>query len=97
MVGQLLKRNCAEAYEILKLPPSLLDNSILAAQHNTHATEIPDFCATNNERINVETSACEDARDTREHTRLILNKTVENMSDSEDEVNREDRNTVHTF
>jgi len=69
-----------DGHEILELATSLLDDAILALQHDGHAREVGDFSATNNERVDVETAGSQDTRDAREHTRLVLHQAVEDVA-----------------
>lgn len=49
-------------HQVLKLSPCLLNNSILSTQNDTHATQVPDLGAANDQRVNVEATASENAR-----------------------------------
>ena len=44
-------------YEILELSSGLFDDAVLAAENDTHATEVADLGAADDEGINVESSA----------------------------------------
>ena len=61
----------------------MLDNPVLAAEDNTHAAEVADLRAAHYKRVDVEPTPSENVRYMREDTGLILNKAVEDVSDSE--------------
>jgi len=72
-------------YKIFELPPGLFDDGILTAENDAHPTEVANLCPTDDQRVNVEATACQDTRHPRQDTRLILHETVENMPKDDDE------------
>lgn len=67
-------------HEILKLPPGLLDDAVLSAENDTHATEVLDLGGTDDEGVDVEATGGEDARDAGEDSRLVLDEAVESVT-----------------
>jgi hypothetical protein len=67
------------AYEVLQLPPCLLDDTVLTIEDDTHSAEVTDFRSADNQGVNVETSSSKDSRYTGEDTRFILDQAVEYM------------------
>ncbi len=47
-------------YEILELPASLLDNTVLALENDTHATEVWYLSTAYDQGVDVEASSCQD-------------------------------------
>ena len=66
--------------QVFKLSPRLLHNPILALQHDRHPTEIPDFRPAHYQGFNVETPSGKDARDSRQHTGLILYQAIQDVA-----------------
>ena len=66
--------------KVLELPSSLLDHAVLAGQHNGHTRQICHLGAAHYERVNVEATGCQDTRDARQDTGLILDKAIEDVS-----------------
>ncbi len=66
--------------EILELAAGLLDDAVLAGQHDGHAREVVDFGVADDERVDVEAARGEDAGDAREHARFVLHEAVEDVS-----------------
>ena len=67
-------------HEVFELPPRLLDDAVLAAEDDAHATQVADLRAAHDERVDVEPSAGQDPRDAREHSWLVLHETVQYVS-----------------
>lgn len=65
--------------EVFQLSPSLFDDTILALEYDTHATEVGNFSAAYDQRVDVESSAGQNTRNTREDTGLVLNETVQDV------------------
>jgi hypothetical protein len=57
----------------------LLHDTVLAAEDNTHATQVPNFGLAYHQGVNVEPPASKDSRDAGEYTRLVLNEAIEDM------------------
>jgi hypothetical protein len=57
----------------------LLNDTILAAENDTHATQVANLGLAYNQGINVEPSPGQDSRDAGEYSGLVLNETVEDM------------------
>ena len=53
------------AYEILKLPSCLFNDAVLAVKDDAHATQIADLGAADDEGVDVESAAGENAGDAR--------------------------------
>lgn len=68
-----------DGHEVLKLPARLLHNTVLAAEHDAHATQVADLGRTHDEAVDVEAARSQRARDARENTRLVLHERVENV------------------
>lgn len=66
--------------QVLELAAGLLDDAVLAREDNGHAGEVLDLGAADDEGVNVEAAGGEDARDAREHTRLVLDQAVEDVA-----------------
>lgn len=66
--------------KVLDLSSGLLDDSVLASQHDGHSRQIVNLSVADNQRVNVEASRSKGSGNSGQHTRLVLNETVENMS-----------------
>lgn len=66
--------------KIVELATSLLDYTVLALEDHGHARQVLDFCAADDQTVNVEAAGCEDAGDPGEDARLVLDETVEDVS-----------------
>lgn len=66
--------------EVLELPPSLLNDAFLARQHNGHAGQVLDLGVAHDERVNVEAASGQNTRQPRQHTGLVLDQAVEDVS-----------------
>lgn len=66
--------------EVLELAAGLLDDAVLARQHDGHAREVVDLGVADDERVDVEAARGEDAGDAREHARFVLHEAVEDVS-----------------
>ena len=75
-----MEREERRTYEILELSPGLLDDGVLPAEHDAHATEVAYLGAADDEGVDVEPSACEDARYAREDARFVLDEAIEDVS-----------------
>ena len=53
-----------DTHQVFELSPCLLNYRILPTQNDAHATQVPDLCATDDEGVDVEAAASEDARHT---------------------------------
>lgn len=71
---------CERTDQVLKLSPCLFNNTILAFQHDSHPTEIPDFRSAHYQGLDIETPSGEDTRDPRQHTRLVLYQAIKDMA-----------------
>ena len=69
-----------DTHQVFKLSPSLLYDRILSAQNDAHATQVPDLRAANDQGVDVEPASSKNARHAREHSGLVVHKTVEHMS-----------------
>lgn len=67
-------------HQVFQLATSLLDNAILATEDDAHPREVLDLCRAHDERVDVEATRGEDARDARQDARLVLHEAVERMS-----------------
>ena len=52
-----------DTHQVFKLSPSLLYDRVLSAQNDAHATQVPDLRTANDQGVDVEAAASEDARD----------------------------------
>lgn len=66
--------------EVLELAAGLLDDTVLARQHNGHAREVLDLGVADDERVNVEAAGGENARQAGQNARLVLDKAVEDVT-----------------
>lgn len=65
--------------EVIQLAASLLDDTILALQHDGHAREILNLGVANNQTVNVEATGGQDTRHTGQHTGLVLHEAVQDV------------------
>ena len=73
-------QNSPDGHEVLELAAGLLNDTILTLQHNGHAREVGDFGAADDERVDVEAAGGQDTGHAREHTGLVLDKTVQDVA-----------------
>jgi hypothetical protein len=66
--------------EVVQLAASLLDNTVLALQHDGHAREILNLSVANDQTVDVEAACGQDTRHTGQHTGLVLHEAVQNVS-----------------
>jgi len=66
--------------EIIQLAAGLLDNTVLALQHNGHAREIIDLSVANDQTVNVEAACGQNSGHAGQHTGLVLNQTVQDVA-----------------
>lgn len=64
------------------MPSGLFYYAVLATEDDTHATQVANLGPADDQRVNVETSASEDARYARKDSGFILDETVQDMSRS---------------
>jgi len=57
----------------------LFDDSVLTAEDDTHPTEVANLCPADDQRVNVEATACQNTRHPGQDTGLVLDETVENV------------------
>lgn len=76
---QFLKK-MLETYEVFKLSARLLDDAVLAIENDAHPTEVAHLRRADHERVDVESSGCENPGDAREHAWLVLDEAVEDVS-----------------
>jgi hypothetical protein len=69
-----------DGHQVLELATGLLNDTVLALKDDGHTREIGNLGVADDERINVEATSGQNTRDAREHTGLVLNKTVEDMA-----------------
>ena len=67
-------------HEVFELPPRLLDDAVLAAEDDAHATQVADLRAAHDERVDVEPAPGENSGHAREHTGFVLHEAVEDVS-----------------
>ena len=65
--------------EVLELAAGLLDDAVLAGQHDGHAREVLDLGVADDERVDVEAARGKDAGHAREHAGLVLHQAVEDV------------------
>jgi hypothetical protein len=65
--------------KVVQLAASLLDDTILALQHDGHAREILNLSVANDQAVNVETAGGQDTRYAGQHTGLVLNEAVQDV------------------
>lgn len=65
--------------QVLELASSLLNDAVLASQDDGHSGQVINLGVADDERVNVESSGGKNTRQTRQHTRLVLDQAVENM------------------
>jgi hypothetical protein len=73
-------QNGPDGDKVVQLAASLLDNTVLALEHNGHAGQIIDLGLANHQTVNVEATGGQDTGHTGEHTGLVLNQAVQNMA-----------------
>lgn len=73
-------QNSPDRDQIFQLSSGLLDNAVLAGQDDGHARQVLHLGVAHNQRVNVEASGSENTREAREHTRLVLDQTVEDVT-----------------
>lgn len=78
--GLAVVENGPDGDQVLQLPARLLNNTVLTGQDNGHAGEIINLGVANNERVDVEASGSQDTRDARQHTRLVLDQAVQDVT-----------------
>lgn len=66
--------------EIVQLTAGLFYNAIQALKNDGHTREVLHLRVADNQTVNVESSGGQNSRDTGEHTRLILNQTVQDVT-----------------
>lgn len=69
-----------DRHQIFQLTSGLLDNAVLTSQDNGHAGQVFHLGVAHDQRVNVEASSGENTRKTRQHTRLVLDQTVEDVA-----------------
>lgn len=65
--------------KVIQLAASLLDDTILALQHDGHAREILNLGVANDQTVDVEAAGGQDTRHARQHTGLVLNEAVQDV------------------
>ena len=55
-------RGMEETHQVFELPARLLDDAVLPAEDEAHAGEVADLGAADDERVDVESAACENPR-----------------------------------
>lgn len=78
--GVAIIQHSPDRHQVFQLSSSLLNNAVLAGQDDGHARQILHLGVAHNQRVNVETSGSEDTGETREHTRLVLDQAVEDVT-----------------
>lgn len=78
--GRRVVEDGPDGDEVLELPPGLLDDAVLARQHDRHARQVLDFRVADDERVDVEAARGEDAGHAGEHAGLVLHEAVEDVS-----------------
>ena len=68
-----------ETHQVLKLPPRLLDNTVLSPEDDAHARQVADLRPAHDQRVDVEPAPGQNARHARQHTRLVLHQTVQDV------------------
>ena len=66
--------------QILELSAGLLDDAVLASEHNGHAREVLDLGAANNEGVDVEAAGGKNAGDAGQNTGLVLDQAVKDVA-----------------
>lgn len=66
--------------QVFELPPGLFDDAVLSPQDDAHSGQVFDFGGAYDERVNVEASSGQDARDARKDTGFVLDEAVESMA-----------------
>lgn len=66
--------------KVVQLATGLLDDAVLALQHNSHTRQVINLSVAHNQTVDVEATGSEDSRHAGEHTGLVLNKAVQNVS-----------------
>jgi len=72
--------NGPDWYQILELTAGLLNDTVLTLEDDGHTREVGNLGVADDQRVNVEATSGQNTRDAREHTGLVLNKTVEDMA-----------------
>lgn len=65
--------------KVIQLAASLLDNTVLALQHNGHAREVFNLSVADNQTVNVEATGSQNTRHAGQHTRLVLHEAVQDV------------------
>lgn len=73
-------QNSPDGDEVVQLATGLLDDAVQSAQDDGHAREVLNLGVADDETVDVESSGGEDTGDSREHTGLILDETVQHMA-----------------
>jgi hypothetical protein len=71
--------DCPYWHQVFQLPARLLDDAVLAGEHDGHAREVLDFRVADDEGVDVEAARREDARHAGENTGFILDEAVEDV------------------
>lgn len=66
--------------QVLELSARLLNNGVLAREHDGHAGEVRDLGVADDQTVDVEAASGENAGDAGEHTGLVLNEAVEGVA-----------------
>ena len=69
-----------DTHQVFELSTGLLDDAVLAAEDDAHLRQVADFRPTYDQGVDVEPASSKNARHAREHSWLVVHKTVEHMS-----------------
>jgi len=73
-------QNSPDGNKIIQLAASLLNHTVLALQHDCHAGEILNLSVAHNQAVNVEATGGQNAGHSGQHTGLVLNQTVQDVT-----------------
>lgn len=68
-----------DGHEVIQLAAGLLDDAVLALQHDGHAGQILDLRVANHQTVDVEATSGKDSGDAGEHTGLVLHEAVQDV------------------
>ena len=66
--------------QVLQLTAGLLDDAVLAREHDGHAGEVLDLGVADDEGVDIEAASSEDAGHAGQHAGLVLHEAVEHMA-----------------
>lgn len=77
--GRRVVEHGPHGHEVLELAARLLDDAVVALEHNRHAGQVLHLGVAHDEGVDVEATRGEDTGHAGEHTGLVLHETVEDV------------------